>query len=225
MFYLFLLAHLVADFALQPYWLVMHKRQWYGLAIHGAIVLACMLALALIDRAVLTLWPAVLGITAVHAFADWWKIHRADRFLKPAILPFLLDQLIHAVTLIGVLSFALPQQVIWALSATHANAALYLAAYIVAGLAVPIGIMVWRDPTFVHVALAPTARLRSFAIGAAGVSLVLFAGVLALPIGLGGVILTMPHQEPAHPLDRVEGRLMVLFLAGLCGAAVAALRG
>ena len=28
MFYLFLLAHLVADFVLQPYWLVVRKRRW-----------------------------------------------------------------------------------------------------------------------------------------------------------------------------------------------------
>ena len=31
MFYLFLFAHLVADFALQPFWLVLRKRHWDGL--------------------------------------------------------------------------------------------------------------------------------------------------------------------------------------------------
>lgn len=224
MIYLFLLAHLVADFALQPYWLVVRKRHWDGLAIHGAIVFTCMFALGLFDRAVLALWPAMIGITVVHVFADWWKVHRADRMLKPAIIPFLLDQVIHVATLVSVLSLAVPQGTIWTLTVMHANAALHIAAYIVAGLAVPIGIMIWRDPGFTHAALAPSARLRSLAIGAIGVSLVLFAGPLALPVGLGGLMMLMPRQM-AHPLDRAEGRLAVLFLATVCGLVVVTLRG
>ncbi len=35
MLYLFLFAHLVADFVLQPFWLVQRKRHWDGLLIHG----------------------------------------------------------------------------------------------------------------------------------------------------------------------------------------------
>lgn len=225
MLYLFLFAHLVADFVLQPYWLVVRKRYWHGLAIHGGLVLVCMLALGLIDRAVLALWPAMLGITAVHVAADWWKVHRADRVLKPAIVPFLLDQGIHVATLIGMISLALPQRAIWAISTAHVDLVVYGAAYIVAGLAVPIGIMVWRDPSFAHAALAPTARLRSFVIGAAGISLVLFAGPFALPVGLAGLMVVMPRQQLQHPLDRAEGRLTVLFLAALCGAVVIALHG
>ena len=55
MFYLFLLAHLVADFVLQPYWLVVRKQRWDGLLLHGGIVLACMLLLPLADSAALAL--------------------------------------------------------------------------------------------------------------------------------------------------------------------------
>lgn len=225
MLYLFLFAHLVADFVLQPYWLVVRKLYWYGLAIHGAIVFTCMFALGIIDHALLALWPVMLGITMVHVLADWWKVHRADRILKPAIVPFLLDQVIHAATLVGALSLALPQHTLWTITPSYADLALYGAAYVVAGLAVPIGIMVWRDPLFQHAALAPRARLRSFAIGAAGVSLVLFAGPLALPIGLGGLLAVSSQQPLAHPLDCTEERLRVLFLAALCGVVVLALRG
>lgn len=224
MVYLFLFAHLLADFALQPYWLVMRKRRWDGLAIHGGVVLVCMLALGLIDSTLLALWPAMVGIAMVHVFADWWKVHRADRVLKPAIVPFLLDQVIHASTLIVALSMVAPQQIIWTITWPHAALALYVAAYIVAGLAVPIGIMVWRDPSFAHASLAPMARLRSFAIGAAGVSLMLFAGPLALPIGLGGLLAVTPRRSLQHPLDRAEGRFLVLFLAALCGTIVLVLR-
>lgn len=225
MLYLFLFAHLVADFVLQPYWLVVRKQRWYGLAIHGAIVFACMLALGIIDRALLALWPMMVAITIVHILADWWKVHRADRILRPAIVPFLLDQVIHAATLVGALSLALPQATVWTITPSHANSALYGVAYVIAGLAVPIGIMVWRDPLLQHAALAPRARLRSLAIGAAGVSLVLFAGPLALPIGLGGLLVVSSQPPLAHPLDRTEERLRVLFLAALCGVVVMALRG
>ena len=79
MFYLFLLAHLVADFVLQPYWLVVRKRRWDGLLLHGGIVLACMLLLPLADAAALALWPVMLAITAVHIVADWLKVHHGGR--------------------------------------------------------------------------------------------------------------------------------------------------
>ncbi len=49
MFYLFILAHLIADFALQPLWLVRRKRQWDGLFMHVGLVLACMLVVALVE--------------------------------------------------------------------------------------------------------------------------------------------------------------------------------
>ena len=103
MFYLFLLAHLVADFVLQPYWLVVRKQRWDGLLIHGGIVLVCMLLLPLADAAALALWPAMLAITAVHIAADWWKVRYGGRIPGPPIGPFLLDQLIHVTTLCVVL--------------------------------------------------------------------------------------------------------------------------
>src|SRR5215470_8177031 len=115
MFYLFLLAHLVADFILQTHWLVIRKRRWDGLLIHGGIVLACMLALPLIDRAAMALWPAMLGIAAVHVAIDWWKVRYGDRVPGPPIVPFLLDQMIHAVVLTVALSLALPAGRVWAL--------------------------------------------------------------------------------------------------------------
>ena len=67
MLYLFLFAHLVADFVLQPFWLVQRKKGWDGLLIHGGIVLACMLLLPLAERATLALLPAMLAITAKAA--------------------------------------------------------------------------------------------------------------------------------------------------------------
>ena len=86
MFYLFLLAHLVADFVLQPYWLVVRKRHWDGLLLHGGIVLACMCAAA--GRCCGA--GAVAGDAGDHrrAFvADWWKVRYGGRIPGPPIMP------------------------------------------------------------------------------------------------------------------------------------------
>jgi hypothetical protein len=227
MFYLFLLAHLVADFVLQPYWLVVRKRRWDGLLIHGGVVLACMLALPLIDRAALALWPAVLGVTAVHIAADWWKVRHGDRIPGPPIVPFMLDQAIHITTLTVALSLALPAGRVWAIAASPAAPlAISAAAYVVAACATPIAVMIWLDPAFQHAALAGRARLRSLLAGAGVVSITLLAGPLALPATLFGLMMTVRRGDargaalPAHPLDTPVGLLTVLCVAATLGAAL-----
>ena len=162
MFYLFLLAHLVADFVLQPYWLVVRKQRWDGLLLHGGIVLTCMLLLPLADAAALALWPAMLAITGIHIAADRWKVRYGGRIAGPPIVPFLLDQVIHVVTLGLALGLALPAQQIWTIAASPmAPMALYAAAYVVAACATPIGVMIWLDPAFTNAALAGGMLRRS----------------------------------------------------------------
>jgi hypothetical protein len=223
MFYLFLLAHLVADFVLQPYWLVVRKRRWDGLLLHGGIVLACMLALPLADRSALALWPVMLGSTLVHIGTDWLKVHYGDRIPGPPIGPFLLDQVIHVVTLCAALRLALPAQQVWTLAGSpFAYSAVVAAAYIVAACATPIAVMIWLDPTAEHAALAGGARIRSLLAGAGVVSLMLLMGVLALPATLVGLVVVTRHPLSSHPLDRPAGLLMVLSIAAALGALLAA---
>jgi hypothetical protein len=230
MFYLFLLAHLVADFILQPYWLVVRKRRWDGLLLHGAIVLVCMLALPLADRAALALWPAMLGITMVHMVADWWKVHFGSRIPGPPIGPFMLDQVIHVTTLAVVLSLALPAEQVWTLSASPmAYLAIWGAAYVVAACATPIAVMIWLDPAAQHAALAGPARRRSLLVGAGGVSLALVGGALALPATLLGLLVAMRRRSTdaasanlaAHPLETPLGVLTVLCVAATLGVGLA----
>ena len=225
MIYLFLLAHLVADFVLQPYWLVVRKQRWDGLLIHGGIVLACMLALPLIDRAALALWPAMLAITAVHVAADWWKVRHGQRIPGPPIVPFLLDQAIHGATLSLVLSLALPAGRVWALAASPvAPLAIWFAVYVIAACATPIAVMIWLDPAFQHVALAGQARLRSLLAGSALVSLMVIGGWLTLPATLLGLMFAVRRGQvgaaAAHPLDTPVGVLTVLCVAATLGAAL-----
>jgi hypothetical protein len=225
MFYLFLLAHLVADFVLQPYWLVVRKQRWDGLLIHGGIVLACMLLLPLADASALALWPAMLAITAVHIAADWWKVNHGKIIPGPPIGPFLLDQVIHVTTLCVVLSLALPGQQVWTIAASPmATMALYAAAYVVAACATPIGVMIWLDPAFTNAALSGRARLRCLLAATATLSLTLFGGLLALPATLIGAVLIARHPRSTHPLDMPAGMLAVLCVGASLGAVLAMIR-
>jgi hypothetical protein len=225
MFYLFLLAHLVADFVLQPYWLVIRKRRWDGLLLHGGIVLACMLLLPLADATALALWPVMLAITAVHILADRLKVRYGDRIPGPPIVPFLLDQVVHVTTLCVALGLTLPAQQVWTITASPmAPIALYAAAYIVAACATPIGVMIWLDPAFTNAALAGGARLRSLLAGAMIVSLTLFGGLLALPATLIGATLIVRHPRSPHPLDMPAGMLAVLCVGAAVGTALTIVR-
>jgi hypothetical protein len=219
MFYLFLLAHLVADFIFQPHWLVVRKQRWDGLLIHGGIVLLCMLLLPLIDRSALVLWPAILGITALHIATDWWKVRYGKRIPGPPIVPFLLDQAIHITVLTAALSLVLPAGQVWALAASPAAPlAIWAAAYVTAACATPIAVMIWLDPSFSQVALAGRARIRSLFAGIGVVSLALFGGPLALPATLLGVVVFVRRPRSTHPLDTPIGFMSVLCIGAVLGA-------
>ncbi len=221
MIYLFLLAHLVADFMLQPYSLVKRKYFWDGLLIHGSIVLLCMLLLPLAEPAIWALWPQMLLITAIHVSADYWKVHKADKLFRHPIGPFMIDQAIHATTLILVLGLTLPAQAVWTLSGAHfALIALYGIVYVAAVFAAPIAVMVWLDPTFQYVALSGKARLRSMAAGAAVVTLMLVGGAIALPATLVGLACLTRYPCSPHPLDTPSGLLAVLSVAALCASSL-----
>lgn len=221
MFYLFLLAHLVADFILQPLWLVQRKRRWDGLLLHGAIVLGCMLLLPLFEPATLELWPMMLAVTAIHMAADWWKVHYGDHLFKWSLGPFLLDQVIHVVTIGGLLSLLAPAAVVWEYGwSPFIIPAMYASVYIIAACAAPIGVIVWLDPNFEHTALAGQARIRALAASALVVSLTLMGGPLALPAILFGLALVAHRPVSAHPLDTPPGLMVVLGLAATLGAAL-----
>jgi hypothetical protein len=93
----------------------------------------------------------MLGITAVHIAADRWKVHFGERMPGPPIGPFMLDQVIHLVTLCAALSLALPAAQVWRLDASPAaHWGLYASA--------------------VNAAISGAARLRSLVAGVAVVT-------------------------------------------------------
>lgn len=221
---LFLLAHLVADFILQPLWLVRRKRALDGLLIHVGIVVLCMFALMIIEPATQRLWPAMLIIAAIHALADWGKVHHLDRLFGHPIGPFLLDQAIHAATLVIVLGAYLPHELLWQTSPpVLGHVALIGCGYVIAVFAVPIGVMVWLDPSFAHARLAAPARGRCGLLAAVGVTGAFVGSVLILPVTVLSVAALLHTSRAVHPLDQPVGRIAVLFVAVVLGAGLALL--
>ncbi len=91
-----LLAHIVADFVLQPKSWIEHKRKHkaksYILVIHS--LLAGLLTLIFLQS--WEWWYAALFISITHYLIDWWKLRQK----KDDLIYFLLDQLFHAIILI-----------------------------------------------------------------------------------------------------------------------------
>ncbi|MBI3997475.1 MAG: DUF3307 domain-containing protein [Armatimonadetes bacterium] len=95
-----MLAHLVADFMLQPYELVELKRRPIGLAIHAGIHAA---AMAVLVAGFLSRWWVVVPLVGmVHYFIDRWKVGTGVTQGPMALWLFLLDQAFH----LGVLATA-----------------------------------------------------------------------------------------------------------------------
>lgn len=221
MFAYFLLAHLVADFAFQPLWLVRRKRRWDGLLIHMGIVLLCMLPIPLCTVATPGLWLALGLISAIHLAADRWKITIGDRLFRSPLAPFLLDQAIHLGTLTIVLSLCLPGELVWGLDAVpYVREILMGAGYLVAAVATPIGVIVALDPQFAHAALAGSARLRALLCGAITLALTLVGGAIAVPATLFGLTFVLRRPASAHPLDSAPGLAIVLAIAASLGWAL-----
>lgn len=89
-------AHLIADFLLQPTWLVKwKKRSAKGITVH-ALIHAAVLAVLIIPQTFLAA-AIILIIALTHGIIDHIKISLPRKSFEPA---FLLDQAIHATILL-----------------------------------------------------------------------------------------------------------------------------
>ncbi len=96
--YLFL-AHLIADFILQPYELVRLKRRPVGLTIHSLIHALIMILLA---APVLPRWWAIIpAVIVAHYVVDRMKVVHGPERGPLSLAAFLLDQAAHMVILAG----------------------------------------------------------------------------------------------------------------------------
>lgn len=148
-----LLGHVFADFVWQSDSLVARKgqagRRLGALAEHGVILLACHLVAAAFYLS-LDVALVVLGIVAVHLVLDWLKALADTRVDRPLTL-FLLDQLLHVVTLAAAAAWssATPVRIDPELFSGLSVAAVYVSAWVV----------VWRGGGFFMAMLLSVCRL------------------------------------------------------------------
>ncbi len=99
-----LLAHLVADFILQPYVLVRLKRQPVGLAIHSGV--HAMITAVLVAPFLPRWWLIIPLMTVAHYFIDGMKMESGYSRGPVSLLVFLVDQAVHLVVLVLVVFLA-----------------------------------------------------------------------------------------------------------------------
>lgn len=118
------LAHLVADFLLQPKWLVDFKQKdRRGIVLHSGIHLLVMIAFLAPRR--LEVFAIVIAVALFHGLIDSIKI-RFQKNKKSFDLFFLADQLAHLAVIVGA-SFLLPPiPVFWAQEAGRLVFAIFL---------------------------------------------------------------------------------------------------
>jgi len=212
MFYRLILAHLVGDFVLQNGWLVRRKRTPAGLALHVGLVGLAMLPV--VWGQIETWWPGMLLILAVHAAADWSKIRMEPRLSLPPILPFLIDQAVHGLTIAAVV--VLLERDGASLAGTPADPIWWIASvYLMATYALSIALPLWLDPPSL-MRRSPTPRL--VLIGASALVLTLaWRGLpLLIPVvglGLYQAVARRVARNPLTPSFAIE------FLAALVLAA------
>lgn len=207
---------MVADFILQPGWLVRYKRLPAGRALHAAIHALVMLVLA---APVLPRWWLVIPlVTGAHLWVDGMKVVHGPERGPLSLVAFLGDQAAHVgILLLGGLVMGLPlgRDVIYRSPAV--TAAMYYAIPFVAAAfggaivvyQVAVAFQTRPDPLEL---LNPATRALGIAERALALTVLLFlapvwwwvAGVTtALQVGVN-------HGRRARWLESVSGLLLVL---------------
>jgi len=98
-FLLLTLGHMVGDFVLQPYWLVLAKRKgWVGLVIHVGVV--TFVTALLIWGVIPNWWVWVIVLFVLHLFIDQFRTFIfTDNSRGKGLLLLILDQLAHLLSL------------------------------------------------------------------------------------------------------------------------------
>lgn len=100
-------AHLLADYILQTGWLAERKGQftaremhsWDGLLLHGVMV--WLVTLAVLPSYLEDLWPYITALAVIHTLQDGIKIWFSSRLRIHAIIPYAIDQLLHAAVIMA----------------------------------------------------------------------------------------------------------------------------
>lgn len=97
MFWRILLSHILADYPLQPDWIVFNKRKVWGLGVHIAIHFGVMFVVVGSVRS--QIWPQLLALAGVHLLLDITKSSITPARARSAIPHYLIDQLLHVISI------------------------------------------------------------------------------------------------------------------------------
>lgn len=100
MFWYLLLAHFLADYPLQTNWMAANKNRFSVLILHGLIHLGTILLL--VGAARWKIWPFLLLLSLIHFMIDLGKLTINARKPDWVILPYLIDQILHYLSIAGI---------------------------------------------------------------------------------------------------------------------------
>lgn len=92
------LAHLLADFPLQPMWLVRSKERTWGLVVHAAVHF--LTTLLMVGAARVTVWPQVLALAVFHFTVDVVKYRLGITRPLMVAISYFVDQAVHISSLV-----------------------------------------------------------------------------------------------------------------------------
>jgi hypothetical protein len=94
-----LLAHFLADYPLQPRWLLAAKQRLWGLLLH--VTIHFLTALLLVGDVRWKLLPPLVSLALVHFVIDLTKYRLAVTRPAWVRLPYFIDQALHLLTILG----------------------------------------------------------------------------------------------------------------------------
>jgi len=133
MFYYLLLAHLLADYPLQPDWVVSKKKHWGVLALHILIhfITSVIIVWIFSSSTGLSTWPYLLLLAGIHLLIDSIK-NRLSRIRSRWVkIPYIVDQLVHVLSII-VISLLIEQHLGFIAFPTNPGWAVLAIAYLLA---------------------------------------------------------------------------------------------
>lgn len=198
------LAHLVADFLLQPYELVKLKNRPLGLTIHAVVhgVITAILVAPVLPR-----WGLIVPmLVVVHYLLDWLKVARGPSAGPVSLLVFLADQAAHlTVLLLAVLASGLSfdAQIVYASPAATAvlyYAIPYLAVTVAGAILVYQAALAFRTRSDPGLVLAWRERLAGMIERGLALTVVLFLRPSLWPAAV------LPALIIAWPARQARGR-------------------
>jgi hypothetical protein len=204
-----LLAHFLADYPLQPRWMLAAKQQLWGLLLHVSIHF--LTSLLLVGDLRWKLLLPLLGLALVHFVIDFSKYRLA--VLRPTWvrLPYIIDQALHVLTILGTARWI---AVVAGPLAPAQPWVIYGLGYVLATHVwfVTERVLSWHDKPsleLLETTLLPRMLARALMLTA----------LLLLSVGSGGLVLTtvawMPYRREAR-----GARALLIDLAVAAAAAL-----